>query len=283
MYDELTLPNAVETIGSYAFARGYQLVKISIPDSVKSIGTHAFMRGEANDHIDPEITVHIYYNKGVICDNLLDGQDMHHIIVADTVVFKDHNGSVLTTQTYHYGDAVSAPEAPTRESDVIGSYTFKSWDKTVVNCAGDATYTATYEINYTDYTVVFKDDDGTVLSTNTYHYGDEVTAPTAPTKADDAEYTYTFAGWDKEIVACAGDSTYTATYSSTKIEDIQTSTPNTDSNTDTNASVDSSMTENNTDTDKKTGCAGAIGGASVGVITLISVGGALLLKKKKRK
>ena len=135
-----------------------------------------------------------------------------------TVVFKDYDGTVLNTQTYHYGDAVSAPEAPTRESDVIGSYTFKAWDNTVVNCAGDATYTATYEINYTDYTVIFKNEDGTVLSTNTYHYGDEVTAPEAPTKAADNTYTYTFKAWDKTVVDCAGDATYTATYDSTYID-----------------------------------------------------------------
>ena len=85
MYDELTLPNTVETIGNYAFARGYHFVKINIPDSVQSIGTHAFYREEANYHIDPQFTVHIYYNKGVLCDNILDGQDMHHIVVADYI------------------------------------------------------------------------------------------------------------------------------------------------------------------------------------------------------
>ncbi|MBO5010294.1 MAG: leucine-rich repeat protein, partial [Clostridia bacterium] len=85
MYDELTLPNTVETIGDYTFARGYRFIKINIPDSVQSIGTHAFMRAEAINHIDPEFTVHFYYNKGILCDNILDGQDMHHIIVADYI------------------------------------------------------------------------------------------------------------------------------------------------------------------------------------------------------
>ena len=47
------------------------------------------------------------------------------------------------------------------------------------------TYTATYTPTYIDYTVVFKNYDGTVLSTAKYHYGDTVEEPSAPTKPSD--------------------------------------------------------------------------------------------------
>jgi len=135
-----------------------------------------------------------------------------------TVIFKNEDGTVLSTKTYHYGDDVAVPTTPTKVSDNTYTYTFKAWDKEVVNCAGDATYTATYDSTYIDYTVIFKNEDGTALSTNIYHYGDEVVAPTTPTKAADNTYTYTFAGWDKEVVACTGDAIYTATYNSTYID-----------------------------------------------------------------
>ena len=135
-----------------------------------------------------------------------------------TVEFKDWNGTVLATGTYHYGDAVTAPAAPTRAADNTYTYAFAGWDAEVVNCAGNATYTATYTPSYIDYTIQFKDWDGTVLATQTYHYGDAVTAPAAPTRAADNTYTYAFAGWDAEVVNCAGNATYTATYNSTYID-----------------------------------------------------------------
>ena len=129
-----------------------------------------------------------------------------------TVVFKNWDGTILSSKTYHWGDKVTAPKNPTKAADKTYTYTFAGWDKDVVNCAGNATYTATYTSVYIDYTVTFKNWDGTVLSTKTYHYGDKVTAPANPTRPDDDENIYTFAGWDKEVVSCTGDATYTATY-----------------------------------------------------------------------
>ncbi len=138
--------------------------------------------------------------------------------IAYTVVFKDWNGDLLSSRTYYWGDAVTAPDEPSKSADNTYTYTFDGWDKTVVKCAGDAVYTATYARRYIDYTVVFRNWDGTTLSSKTYHWGDRVTAPTAPTKAADDTYAYTFAGWDTSVVACAGDKVYTATYTRSYVE-----------------------------------------------------------------
>ncbi|MBR2343161.1 MAG: InlB B-repeat-containing protein, partial [Clostridia bacterium] len=127
-----------------------------------------------------------------------------------TVIFKNDDGTVLSEKTYHYGDAVTAPEAV--RTDKTYTYTFIAWDKDVTACTGNATYTAIYSREYINYTVVFKDDDGRVLSTDTYHYGDAVTVPEAPTKAADTIYVYTFSGWDKPVVNCAGNVIYVAVY-----------------------------------------------------------------------
>ena len=66
-----------------------------------------------------------------------------------------------------------------------------------------------------DYTVTFKDADGTVLSSGVYSAGSTVTPPAAPSKAFDSTYHYTFAGWDNTVAEVTGDATYTATYTAT--------------------------------------------------------------------
>ncbi|MBE6739729.1 MAG: hypothetical protein E7565_05370 [Ruminococcaceae bacterium] len=133
------------------------------------------------------------------------------------ITFENWDGTVLSANTYHYGDEVEVPDTPTKDADNTYTYTFAGWDKEVVDCAGNATYTATYTSNYIDYTVVFKNWNGDVLSTKNYHYGDEVVIPETPERNAGNTYTYTFAGWDKEVVDCVGNATYTAVYDKTKI------------------------------------------------------------------
>ena len=53
-----------------------------------------------------------------------------------------------------------------------------------------------------------------VTSTEVYEYGQTPVFEGSTDKAADPEYTYTFAGWDNEIVPVTGDATYTATYNS---------------------------------------------------------------------
>ena len=200
-----------------------------------------------------------------------------------TVIFKNEDGTVLSTKTYHYGDEITAPETPTKAADNTYTYTFKAWDKTVVDCAGDATYLATYDSAYIDYTVIFKNEDGTVLSTNTYHYGDEVTAPETPTKEADDEYTYTFKGWDATVVACAGNATYTATYTATAIED--TNTPGTDTEPNEPDTDVNTPSDNDTNDENEGLSGGAVAGIAAGSTVAVGAGGFSLfwfVIKKKR-
>ena len=137
-------------------------------------------------------------------------------IVKAKVTFQMEDGTVISEQEYLFGDTIEIPADPTKESDNIYNYVFAGWDKEVVPCAGNAVYTATFTPVYVDYTVVFKNDNGDVLSEMTYHWGDTITVPANPTKEADDTYTYAFAGWDKEVTTvCAGHATYTATYNPT--------------------------------------------------------------------
>ncbi|HAI91890.1 MAG TPA: hypothetical protein DCM21_04995 [Butyrivibrio sp.] len=135
-----------------------------------------------------------------------------------TVRFLNEDGSVISEATYHYGDDVVVPANPVKAADETYTYTFAGWDKEVTSVKGNVDYKAVYESSYIDYTVRFLNEDGSVISETTYHYGDDVVIPVAPAKAADEKYTYTFAGWDKEVTLVKGNVDYKAVYESSYID-----------------------------------------------------------------
>ncbi|WP_456068042.1 InlB B-repeat-containing protein [Eshraghiella crossota] len=134
------------------------------------------------------------------------------------VRFLDEDGTVIFKETYHYGDNVVVPANPVKAADETYTYKFAGWDKEVTSVKGNADYTAKYESSYIDYTVRFLNEDGSVISENVYHYGEDVVVPANPVKAADETYTYTFAGWDKEVTSVKGNADYTAKYEPSYID-----------------------------------------------------------------
>ena len=135
------------------------------------------------------------------------------------VTFKNWDGTILSEKTYHYGDTIVIPNDPTKRDDKVATYTFAGWDKTPTSvCYGNAEYTAIYNDSKIDYTIQFKDWDGTIISTKTYNYGDKIILPTDPVKSNDNKYSYTFAGWDKTPSTCTNNETYIATYTQKLID-----------------------------------------------------------------
>ena len=136
-----------------------------------------------------------------------------------TIKFYNYDGVLISSEEYEYGETVAEPKTPVRYPDKTYTYTFAGWDKEVTKVTGNAAYTATYDEEYINYTVRFADYDGKEISSkDDYHYGDVVIRPADPNRAADETYTYTFAGWDKDVVKVEGDTTYTATYDKTYIE-----------------------------------------------------------------
>ena len=64
------------------------------------------------------------------------------------------------------------------------------------------------------YTITWKSDEATIIDTTNVAYGETPTHED-PAAYEDADYTYTFAGWTPEVTAVTGEATYTATYTAT--------------------------------------------------------------------
>ncbi len=79
------------------------------------------------------------------------------------------------------------------------------------------TITAQFTAVLNKYSVVFLDWDGTELKSQMVEYGKSATAPAAPTRPADENYTYTFKGWDTDFSSITGDTVVTAEYTTTEL------------------------------------------------------------------
>ena len=139
-----------------------------------------------------------------------------------TITWKQDDGTLIDQTVVEYGQ-VPTHTTPTKLATAEFEYNFAGWTPQVVAVKGDATYTATYSSEKRKYTITFLNDDNSVLCADKWEYGATPYCE-EPTKADDDQYTYTFAGWTPEIVAVVEEATYTATYTATAkpegIEDV---------------------------------------------------------------
>ena len=128
------------------------------------------------------------------------------------------------SQSKEYGiDVQLSSEEPIREG-----YTFKGWS-TSAN-ATVATYQPgeMFDLNqsitlyavwsHDVHTVIFIDWDGTTISEEKYHLFEEIRVPADPVRNPESGYVYEFAGWDRPISVCKGNTLYTACYN--KIENL---------------------------------------------------------------
>ncbi len=137
-----------------------------------------------------------------------------------TITFKNWDGTILNSSSYDYGtNVIYSGPTPTRDSDEQWDYTFNGWDRPLSIVTEDTTYTAQYiskakQPTSAQYTIIFKNWDGSILSSKEYESGtvaSDIAIPTA-TKDSDSEYTYTFKGWSPEISDVNADAEYIAIF-----------------------------------------------------------------------
>ncbi|MBQ6412452.1 MAG: hypothetical protein IJI19_03100, partial [Ruminococcus sp.] len=134
-----------------------------------------------------------------------------------TIKFVDEDGTELQSSEVEYGTTpVYNGEIPTKAGDDQYTYIFNGWDSELAAVTGDKTYTATYRTTTNEYTIKFVNFDGAELQSSQVSYGEiPVYTGETPTKAGNAQYTYTFKDWDTAIEPVTGEKTYTATYDET--------------------------------------------------------------------
>ena len=89
--------------------------------------------------------------------------------------------------------------------------------------AGDGSLTLRLYYTRNTYTIKFEDYNGSMLGEEKeYLYGQTIEVPEDPTRPEDETYTYTFAGWDKEITEANENRVYVATYTATYREYVVT-------------------------------------------------------------
>ena len=158
-------------------------------------------------------------------------------------VYTNKPQTVAITYHYNFGDSTQPfidsgypknTTATVRSYDYVGfteptGYKFLGWattpdsnkieyaagDPVFVDANGDNDLYAVWQVK--TYTVKWVDDDETTLiDQKDYEYG---AIPkfegVEPTKAADAQYTYTFKGWDKDYTEVKGNQTYVAVYEKT--------------------------------------------------------------------
>jgi hypothetical protein len=161
-------------------------------------------------------------------------------IARNTVVTTTANpaegGTLTGAGVYNNDDDVTLTATPNT------GYNFVNWTKggTQVSAdatyafkaAGDVEYVANFELK--TYTVKFLNYDGEVLQSTTVNHGETpVYSGKTPERPADAQYTYTFSGWDNAIAAATGDQTYKAQFNTTVNQ--YTITVNTENGTVTGA------------------------------------------------
>lgn len=132
------------------------------------------------------------------------------------ITFVDYNDSVLQQEM------VAVDSLPMYEGDIPSAkpatseftYVFDHWSPNVTKVTQAMTYTAVYREVPKTYTIIFNNEDNSERERHEYAYGETPVCLDMPTKANTAQYTYSFA-WVPQIETVRGATTYTAQFTPT--------------------------------------------------------------------
>ena len=122
------------------------------------------------------------------------------------VVFQDEEGQVLKTSFVPHGKKADPPSVPEKKGETAHhEICFLGWDKDITCVEDNLVVVARYGKVPKKYLVMYFDDGGKVLGTESVPYGSPAAMPYHPVREDTQEYLYEFAGWDKDLSSIRKD------------------------------------------------------------------------------
>ena len=122
------------------------------------------------------------------------------------------NGELLRADSVAYGlTPTYGEQTPTKAATAQYSFTFDGWNPAIVAVTGDAAYTATYQSVVNRYDITVTAENGQVVGSGNYEYGEQVQISVTPNDC------YHFTAWSDNdsnatrTITVTGDATYTAT------------------------------------------------------------------------
>lgn len=130
------------------------------------------------------------------------------VVKKQTVVWKNYDGSTIVTYNNvpYKTTPVYNSATPTRPMDDYYTYDFNGWSPALAPITADMEYMAQYTPKDRKYTIIFKNEDGSVIETDYCTMGQVPVCSKEPTKAG-----YTLV-WSPTIEAVTGDAIYQATF-----------------------------------------------------------------------
>lgn len=135
--------------------------------------------------------------------------------------FVDYDGTELQSENVEVGELpeYNGEDPIKKQTDQAANkeftYIFDHWAPTVTRVTQAMTYTAVYREEAKEYTVIFKNEDNSIIETRKYHYGETPVCTNPPTKPNTAEWTYQLT-WTPQIQTVMGDATYKADFETLK-------------------------------------------------------------------
>ena len=181
-------------------------------------GENAVYQGETPTRASSETTVYTFSGWDKPLESIKEDTSFYAQYVESTrkyeIQFVDYNDTLLEKQQLEYGSMPSYSKGiPTRESDSQYTYVFSHWTPTIETVKSDKVYKAVYSREDILYTVTWNVDGN--LSTEKYRYGESPSYKGSTSKAQTAQYSYVFAGWEPSLRDVTANITYTAKYNST--------------------------------------------------------------------